>query len=216
MQAKISNNMVEQMVSSNLSKYGLGKCASIITTATSEVRDAQNGNKSRPVSSFVKEAQAKSLSGTSSGNVNCNLVYARRKYDAELSNSDKNQTTFQQAAGDKKESFAQNSIAAATTTRTRNCENDQTMEHWNARFAQLHNYLYQYDNSNQLEVYVQKLRSFSRDECNRHAVELERRTIQLTVQEGIEIKRVNDLNVLGKSAVLQSATDSWCKLECIV
>ncbi|KAI3725729.1 hypothetical protein L1987_65521 [Smallanthus sonchifolius] len=213
--------MVEQMLSSNLSKYGLGKCASIITTttattttnATSEVRDAQNDHKSHPVSSFVKEAQAKSLSGTSSGNVNCNLVYARRKYDADLSNSDKNQTTFQQAAGDKKESFAQNSLAAATTTGTRNCENEQAIEHWNVRFAQLHSYLYQYDNSNQLEFY---LRSFSRDECNRHAIELERRAIQLTVQEGIEIKRVNDLNVLGKSAVLQSAADSWCKPECIV
>ncbi|KAL8251535.1 hypothetical protein R6Q59_035228 [Mikania micrantha] len=201
--------MVEQMVSSNLSKYGLGKSASIITTTTTPnaatntttatARDVQN-DKKIPAGSFsVEEAQAKSLSGTSIGNVNRNLVYARRKYDSDLSNSDKNRTTYQQpAAGDKNDSFAQNSIS--TATRTSNRENEQAMEHWNARFARLQNYLHQCDTSNQQEVYLQKLRSFSPDECNRHAIELERRAIQLTLQEGTEIKRVNDLNVLGKSA----------------
>ncbi|KAM0039447.1 hypothetical protein Hdeb2414_s0012g00382231 [Helianthus debilis subsp. tardiflorus] len=199
--------MVEQMVSSNLSKYGLGKCASIITTATTttttttaaaaEVREVQNDNK--PQRSF-DEDQPKS---PTTGNVNRNLVYARRKSETELSNSDKNRTTpsayQQQAAGDKKkpdESFAPNSIATATTIRS--FENEQAlsaMEHWSARFAQLHNYLRQCDASNQ-EVYLQKLRSFSPDECNRHAVELERRAIQLTMQEGTEIQRVKELNVL--------------------
>ncbi|KAK9070183.1 hypothetical protein SSX86_010583 [Deinandra increscens subsp. villosa] len=193
--------MVEQMVSSNLSKYGLGERASIITTATtttSEVRNVQNDNK--PPRSFEED---QSKNPMPSGNFNVNLVYARRKSDAELSNSDKNRTTSsayqQQAADDKKkpnESLALNSIA--TTTTLRNFENEQalsTMEHWNARFAQLHNYLKQCDASNQ-EVYLQKLRSFSPDECNRHAVELERRAIRLTMQEGTEIKRVKDLNVL--------------------
>ncbi|KAK1441360.1 hypothetical protein QVD17_07210 [Tagetes erecta] len=188
------------MVSSNLSKYGLGNSASIITTATtttSEVRDVHDDNK--PPRSF-EEDQAKS---PTPGSTNRNLVYVRRKSDAELSNSDKNRTTspaYQQpAAGDQKktnESFALNSIA--TSTRIRNFENNQTssaMEHWNARFTQLHNYLRQCDTSNQ-EVYLQKLRSFSPDECNRHAVELEKRAIQLTMQEGLEIKRVKDLNVL--------------------
>ncbi|KAI3761815.1 hypothetical protein L1987_52237 [Smallanthus sonchifolius] len=201
--------MVEQMVSSNLSKYGLGKCASIITTATtttattttSEVRDVQNDNK--PPRSFEEDQAKGPTPGPTSGNVNRNLVYARRKSDAELSNSDKNRTTSsayqQQEAGDQKkpdESFAPNPIAA--TTKIRNFENEQSLsalEHWSARFAQLHNYLHKCDTSNQ-EAYLQKLRSFSPDECNRHAVELERRAIQLTMQEGTEIKRVKDLNVL--------------------
>lgn len=154
--------MVEQMVSSNLSKYGLGNSASIVTTAnttTSEVRDMQNDNK--PPSS-VEDDQAKNPTpGPTSGNVNRNLVYARRKSDAELSNSDKNRTTLpayqQQATGDQNktnESPALNSIA--TATRIKNFESDQassTMEHWNARFTQLHNYLRQCDTSSQ-EVYL--------------------------------------------------------------
>lgn len=135
------------MVSSNVCKHGLGRCADI--TTTSELRDIPNAN----ISSFVEVAEAKSLLTTSRGTINCNLVYTRRKHDSEQSNPDKNRTTFQQqAAGDKK---AQNSLAAATTTRSRICENEQAMEYWNARFAQLHNYLLQYDTSDQQEVYLQ-------------------------------------------------------------
>lgn len=219
--------MVEQMVSSNLSKYGLGNCATIMPSSDNQpvptMRDVQNDNKNRPFdnSALQKEEavtqpfQAKSPPGSSSNNnnVNRNLVYARRKSDAELSNSrtsDKNRTSgYQQVeakikANDSIQSFSRIPDNSAAT-RIRNCENKQSailnsaaMDNWNARFVQLQKYLKQCDSSNP-EVYLQKLRSFSTDECSRRAVELERRAIQLMMEEGREIERVKDLNVLGKS-----------------
>ncbi|XP_076930062.1 uncharacterized protein LOC143594704 [Bidens hawaiensis] len=184
-----------QMVNSSPSKYGPGKCASIITTATTttfEVKDVQNDNK-LPIS-FEEDQPKSPTAGSTSGNVNRNLVYARRKFDAELTNSDKNRTIssafHQQPEGDKKKP---DDLFATDTVR--NFENEQTMEQWKARFSQLNNYLNQCDTSSQ-EVYLQKLRSFSPDECNRHAVELERRAMQLTMQEGTEMQRVKELNVL--------------------
>ncbi|XP_076888154.1 uncharacterized protein LOC143538484 [Bidens hawaiensis] len=185
-----------QMVSSSPSKCGPGKCSSIInaaTTTTSEVKDVQNDNKP-PIS----EDQPKSpTAGSTSGNVNRNLVYARRKSDAELTNSDKNRTTssaYQQPEGDKKKP----DDLLATVSNFENEQTLSTMEQWKARFSQLNNYLNQCDTSSQ-EAYLQKLRSFSPDECNRHAVELERRAIQLTMQEGTEMQRVKELNLLLQS-----------------
>ncbi|KVH88232.1 uncharacterized protein LOC112502402 [Cynara cardunculus var. scolymus] len=229
--------MVEQMVSSNLSKYGLGNCATIMTSSDSQpvptMRDVQNDNKNGPFdnSALQKDEavtqpfQAKSPPGSTSNNnnVNRNLVYARRKSDAELSNSrtsDKNRISSYQQLGDQNHiphteakikandsvpSFSR-TPANSAAARIRNCENEQSvilnspaMDNWNARFVQLQKYLKQCDSSNP-EVYLQKVRSFSTDECSRRAVELERRAIQLMLEEGREIQRVKDLNVLGKSA----------------
>ncbi|KAI3668884.1 hypothetical protein L6452_40101 [Arctium lappa] len=192
------------------------------------MRDVQNDIKNGPFgnSALQKEEavtrpfEAKSPPGSNSNNnnnVNRNLVYARRKSDAELSNSrtsDKNRTSGYQQLGDQNhiphteakvkandsiQSFSRVPVNSAPT-RIINCENEHSaMDNWNSRFVQLQKYLKQCDSSNP-EVYLQKLRSFSTDECSRRAVELERRAIQLMLEEGREIQRVKDLNVLGKSA----------------
>ncbi|XP_023770380.1 uncharacterized protein LOC111919003 [Lactuca sativa] len=198
--------MVEQMVSSNLSKYGLGKCPSIIssspdkpptplvTTKDKTVKNVQNPPPVAAKDTNVKSVQndsktgppetleAKSPPGGSNVN-NHNLVYARRKSDGEH-------------IGDKRRSSPQKGNDVVNEQSS--VVNLSAMEHWNTRFVQLQNYLKQCDNSNH-EVYLQELRSFSPDECSRHAVDLERRAIQLVVEEGREIQRVKDLNVLGKS-----------------
>lgn len=212
------------MVSSNLSKYGLGNCATIITRSENQpIRDVQNDNKNGPFDNsalqkeeavvtqpFEPKSPPGSNNNNNNNNVNRNLVYARRKSDAELSNSrtsDKNRISGDQnhiphteakiKANDSVQSFSRIPV---NSTRIRNCENEQSaMDNWNSRFVQLQKYLKQCDSSNP-EVYLQKLRSFSTDECSRRAVELERRAIQLMLEEGREIQRVKDLNVLGKSA----------------
>ncbi|KAI3441157.1 uncharacterized protein J3R85_002393 [Psidium guajava] len=48
--------------------------------------------------------------------------------------------------------------------------------------------------------YLQMLRSLSSVELSRHAVELEKRSIQLSLEEAKEMQRVGILNVLGKSS----------------
>nr|AFK49386.1 unknown [Medicago truncatula] len=55
------------------------------------------------------------------------------------------------------------------------------------------------DQSDQAE-YIQMLQSLSSVELSRHAVELEKRSIQLSLEEAKELQRVAVLNVLGKSA----------------
>lgn len=191
------STMVEQMVSSNLSKYGLGKCPAIISSpdkppvvvppvaaTDTTVKNVQNDNKTAP----VEPLEAKSPPRGSNVN-NHNLVYARRNSDAEQIGGKRRSP--QKGNNESVQSFARVPVNSAVSF--------PAMEHWNARFVELQKYLKQCDSSNH-EVYLQELRSFSPDECSRHAVELEKRAIQLVVEEGREIQRVKDLNVLGKSA----------------
>lgn len=78
--------------------------------------------------------------------------------------------------------------------------NSRGMEilHWEGRFHRLQTLLKKLDQSDQ-EDYVQMLRSLSSVELSRHAVELEKRSIQLSLEEAKEVSRVAMLNVLGKS-----------------
>ncbi|XP_044509355.1 uncharacterized protein LOC123228151 [Mangifera indica] len=69
---------------------------------------------------------------------------------------------------------------------------------WPERFHQLQMLLKRLDQSDQ-EEYVQMLRSLSSAELSRHAVALEKRSIQLSLEEAKEVNRVAMLNVLGKS-----------------
>ncbi|KAJ0010754.1 hypothetical protein Pint_34105 [Pistacia integerrima] len=69
---------------------------------------------------------------------------------------------------------------------------------WEERYHQLQMLLKKLDQSDQ-EEYVQMLRSLSSVELSRHAVELEKRSIQLSLEEAKEVNRVAMLNVLGKS-----------------
>ncbi|KAL4572617.1 hypothetical protein LXL04_019397 [Taraxacum kok-saghyz] len=196
--------MVEQMVSSNLSKYGLGKCPTIISSpdkpplplvAAKDTAIQNDNNKPGPL-----EAKTGPTSGGSNVIVNNhNLVYARRNTDGEQVGGKRRSP---QKGNESVVARVAVNSASEVTTRGENensgAVNFSVMEHWNVRFGQLQKYLKQCDTSNH-EVYLQELRSFSPDECSRHAVELEKRAIQLVVEEGREIQRVKDLNVLGKS-----------------
>ncbi|XP_058090632.1 uncharacterized protein LOC131237034 [Magnolia sinica] len=71
--------------------------------------------------------------------------------------------------------------------------------HWEERFSRLQTFLKTCDQSSQ-EEYVKQLRSLSAIDRSRHAVELEKRAILLSLEEGKEIQRVKALNVLGKSS----------------
>ncbi|KAJ9674964.1 hypothetical protein PVL29_024087 [Vitis rotundifolia] len=66
------------------------------------------------------------------------------------------------------------------------------------RFLHLQKVLKHCDEFDQND-YIQMLRSFSPSELSRHAIELEKRAIQLTVEEGKEIQRMKELNILEKS-----------------
>ncbi|XP_019414660.1 PREDICTED: uncharacterized protein LOC109326431 [Lupinus angustifolius] len=80
--------------------------------------------------------------------------------------------------------------SSSPTTRLQNV-------HWEDRYQQLHMFLRNLDISHQQE-YMQMLRSLSSVELSRHAVELEKRSIQLSLEEARELQRVRVLNVLEK------------------
>lgn len=67
---------------------------------------------------------------------------------------------------------------------------------WEDRYHQLQLLLNKLDQSDQHD-YLQVLRSLSSVELSRHAVELEKRSIQLSLEEAKELQRVGVLNVLG-------------------
>lgn len=67
-------------------------------------------------------------------------------------------------------------------------------------FLHLQNLLKQFDDSDQRE-YIQTLRHLSPSELSRHAVELEKISMQLSVEEAKEIQRMMALNILGKSSM---------------
>ncbi|KAA8546174.1 hypothetical protein F0562_020932 [Nyssa sinensis] len=69
--------------------------------------------------------------------------------------------------------------------------------HWEERDRQMQNLLQKLEQSNQ-EDYIQMLRSLSSVELSRHAVELEKRSIQLSLEEAKEMQRVRLLDVLRK------------------
>lgn len=71
-------------------------------------------------------------------------------------------------------------------------------KNWEERYLQLQMFLKTLDQSS-LEDHFEMLRSFSAVELSRHAVELEKRAIQLSLEQAKELQRVKALNVLGKS-----------------
>ncbi|XP_028792188.1 uncharacterized protein LOC114755840 [Neltuma alba] len=88
-------------------------------------------------------------------------------------------------------SFATAGPAIGNTTRPKNA-------HWEDQYHQLQMFLRKLDQSDQ-EEYIQMLQSLSSIELSRHAVELEKRSIQLSLEEAKELQRVAVLNILGKS-----------------
>ncbi|XVE48731.1 hypothetical protein DITRI_Ditri01bG0025700 [Diplodiscus trichospermus] len=69
--------------------------------------------------------------------------------------------------------------------------------HWEERYYQLQMLLKKLDQSDQ-GSYIQMLRSLSAVELSRHAVDLEKRSIQVSLEEAKEVQRAGILNVLGK------------------
>ncbi|KAL6963606.1 hypothetical protein U1Q18_034616 [Sarracenia purpurea var. burkii] len=70
-------------------------------------------------------------------------------------------------------------------------------QQWEERYCQLQDSLKALDQTNQ-EDYVQMLRSLSSVELSRHAVELEKRSIQLSLEEAKEMQRVQLFDILRK------------------
>lgn len=70
-------------------------------------------------------------------------------------------------------------------------------KHWEERYFQLQNLLHRLEQSKQ-EDYVQMLRSLSSVDLSNHAVELEKRSIRLALEEAKEAQRVRVLDILGK------------------
>nr|GME18875.1 uncharacterized protein LOC109147580 isoform X1 [Ipomoea batatas]GME18879.1 uncharacterized protein LOC109147580 isoform X1 [Ipomoea batatas] len=71
------------------------------------------------------------------------------------------------------------------------------LKEWEERYCRLQNLLNSLEQSKQ-EDYIQMLRSLSSVELSKHAVELEKRSIQLALEEAKEMRWVKVLDVLGK------------------
>lgn len=247
--------MVEQMVNPKLSKYGVGKCGSLldkqplVAIKKTGLRDLQNDNKtvfSKPSGNFpsLRETEPPKDSTQILGAKfptpdrllspprpqspgSSNLVYARRKSDADPIKSrvsDKNHASdhkqleqFSEKGAEIKDpksdgvsavgpipaNSTANSCGALLLNSTPKQDHQDLQvvrdQHWRDRFIQLQTFLKCFDNSNQ-EAYVQMIKSFTSEERSRHAVELEKRAIHLSLEEGREMQRMKALNVLGKSA----------------
>ncbi|KAL7586791.1 uncharacterized protein LOC111878454 isoform X1 [Lactuca sativa] len=88
-----------------------------------------------------------------------------------------------------------NYIASKTSVPRFKVSNDD--DQMTERFIRLQNFIKQCDGSNHREN-IQLLLRLSPLELSRHAVELEKRAIQLTIEEGQEMQRMQALNILGK------------------
>ncbi|CAI9104828.1 OLC1v1003595C1 [Oldenlandia corymbosa var. corymbosa] len=80
---------------------------------------------------------------------------------------------------------------------------------WEGRIFQLNYLLNKLDGSDQKD-YIEMLRSLSSVELSKHAVELEKRSIQLSLDEGKEIQRIQVLDVLerySKPSIASSSSD---------
>lgn len=82
-------------------------------------------------------------------------------------------------------------------------DDQQLTEH----FSRLQKFLKQCDEANQTD-YIQMLLRLPPPELSRLAVDLEKRAIQLTIEEGKEMQRVKALNVLGKSPLFANLTQT--------
>ncbi|XP_020237685.1 uncharacterized protein LOC109816929 isoform X1 [Cajanus cajan] len=92
-----------------------------------------------------------------------------------------------------------NYVTASSGPSTTSIGNPKGLKnYWEERYQQLQMFLRKLDQSDQ-EEYIQMLRSLSSVELSKHAVELEKRSIQLSLEEAKELQRVAALNVLGKT-----------------
>lgn len=104
-------------------------------------------------------------------------------------------------------STASNRLQVRSSQPSLDYQKSTKVKHWEERYYRLQNLLKQLDNSSN-EGYVQMLRSLSSAELSRHAVELEKISIQLSLTEGREWQRVMLLDVLGKDPKNYKATST--------
>ncbi|KAJ0489888.1 putative transcription factor C2H2 family [Helianthus annuus] len=88
-----------------------------------------------------------------------------------------------------------------------------SIQHWEERYFKLQNFLKALDSSNQ-DDYRQMLRSLSSVGLSRVAVELEKRSIQLSMEEAKEVQRAKIVDVLDKFPI--SAGEHWSMQDMIM
>uniref|UniRef100_A0A453LJX1 Uncharacterized protein n=1 Tax=Aegilops tauschii subsp. strangulata TaxID=200361 RepID=A0A453LJX1_AEGTS len=88
---------------------------------------------------------------------------------------------------------------AVATATTRNPTDSQRSgdQDWKARFLRLQAFLRNNEQSGQ-EEYIRMLQSLSSVGRSKHAIELEKRAVNLLIEEGKELQKMKSLNVLGK------------------
>ncbi|KAL6963605.1 hypothetical protein U1Q18_034616 [Sarracenia purpurea var. burkii] len=173
----------------------------------SELDDVKLSGVERPAPECLFSSSHQSLVSNAA---NGQLVYVRRRSEVELAKSSifdnsSNNVFYPQARnlGQQDESIEQNSqvkesnICIPEVARIPMHSSRMNNQQWEERYCQLQDSLKALDQTNQ-EDYVQMLRSLSSVELSRHAVELEKRSIQLSLEEAKEMQRVQLFDILRK------------------
>ncbi|KAK8582600.1 hypothetical protein V6N13_069374 [Hibiscus sabdariffa] len=176
-----------------------------------------SGTKRASPECALSPSQCQSPSNTAA---NRHLVYVRRKCEAELGKSSafdcigtSNCQQLRQSAT-KLTPLESNQHPVAAASPLFSSPKGIRNLHWKEQYYQLQMLLKKLDQSDQ-EDYTQMLRCSSAVGLSRHAVELEKRSIQLSLKEAKELQRVVTLNILGKTLKMVTApftqTDQSCK-----
>ncbi|CAI8611498.1 unnamed protein product [Vicia faba] len=162
----------------------------LTSVATDSSAPSLNGH----VTSVATDSSAPSLNG--------HLVYVRRKSEGETSKITTVNASCplycQEEIAPKLSSFPPFSPFPMPSTNPSIPSKVFKYLLWEERYQHLLAFLRILDQSDQAD-YIQMLQSLSSVELSRHAVELEKRSIQLSLEEAKELQRVAALNVLGKS-----------------
>ncbi|XP_047046259.1 nascent polypeptide-associated complex subunit alpha, muscle-specific form-like [Lolium rigidum] len=94
-------------------------------------------------------------------------------------------------------STASRDAVATTTTRSPASLQRSSNQDWKERFLRLQEFLKSNEQSGQ-EEYIRMLHSLSSVGRSKHAIELEKRAVNLLIEEGKELQKMKSLNVLGK------------------
>ncbi|XP_051189435.1 uncharacterized protein [Lolium perenne] len=94
-------------------------------------------------------------------------------------------------------STASRDAVVTTTTRSPASLQRSSNQDWKERFIRLQEFLKNNEQSGQ-EEYIRMLHSLSSVGRSKHAIELEKRAVNLLIEEGKELQKMKSLNVLGK------------------
>ncbi|PKA46204.1 hypothetical protein AXF42_Ash015497 [Apostasia shenzhenica] len=163
------------------------------------------------------------LVGSKRQQVNCSssnvsprhLVYVRRKLETEHRNSNvastndascspmllksSNETERTDFRPDQPENPKDDKSKSADGAAIHVEREREGSNYWSERFNRLQEYLKNLQQSG-LKDYADYFRTYPVEDLNKHAIELEKRAIRLSIEEAVESQRVKDLNLLGKSS----------------